>query len=142
MSCFEWVLSGWVRVDASRCRCRRRLAVSLKSWFFSREPALVTKPTKFDIAGDDDFDVDTDYILGGLGLSVQKGRFFVDLYGQTNLSDAEDDVDNFADLDGITRESQVDRYELNATLGYAITDQVSVFSGLKYATNEVNSNIQ
>ena len=95
----------------------------------------------FNIEGNDDFDIETDYILGGLGLSVQRGRFFVDLYGQTNLTDAEDDVDNFGGLAGVNRDSEVDRYELNATLGYAVTNQISTFGGLKYASNEVKSDI-
>lgn len=95
----------------------------------------------FNIEGNDDFDIETDYILGGLGLSVQRGRFFVDLYGQTNLTDAEDDVDNFLGLAGVRRESEVDRYELNATLGYAVTPQISTFGGLKYASNDINSDI-
>lgn len=93
----------------------------------------------FDIAGDDSLDVETDYILGGLGLSVQRGRFFVDLYGQTNLTEAEDDEENFADVTGIDRSTEVDRYELNATLGYAVTPNISVFGGVKYASNDIKS---
>ena len=95
----------------------------------------------FNIEGNDDFDIETDYILGGLGLSVQRGRFFVDLYGQTNLTEADDDVDNFLGLAGVNRESEVDRYELNATLGYAVTPQISAFGGLKYASNDVKTDI-
>lgn len=95
----------------------------------------------FNIEGNDDFDIETDYILGGLGLSIQRGRFFVDLYGQTNLSEADDDVEDFLDLEGVNRESEVDRYELNATLGYAITPQISGFGGLKYASNDIKTDI-
>lgn len=90
----------------------------------------------------DDLEVETDYILGGLGLTVQRGRFFVDLYGQTNLTEAEDDVEDFGGIDDIDLSSEVDRYELNATLGYAITPNISAFGGLKYASNEIKSDFE
>jgi len=106
---------------------------------FQPRVSLGYQSYSFDIAGDDSLDVETDYLLGGLGLSVQRGRFFVDLYGQTNLTEAEDDEENFAGAAGIDRSSKVDRYELNATLGYAVTPNISVFGGVKYASNEIKS---
>ena len=94
----------------------------------------------FDVAGSN-FEVDTDYVLGGLGLTVQGGRFFVDLYGQTNLTDAEYDDEDILDTNGLNQDSEVDRYEVNLTLGYAVTPNISVFGGLKYAENEINSDL-
>jgi hypothetical protein len=108
---------------------------------FQPRVSLGYQTYEFDIAGNDDFDIETDYILGGLGLSVQRGRFFVDLYGQTNLSEAEDSAEDLGGNAGLNRDSEVDRFELNATLGYAVTDQFSAFGGLKYAANELRSDI-
>lgn len=93
----------------------------------------------FDLSGDDGvFDFKGDYFLGGLGLTVQRGRFFVDLYGQTNLTEAEDNEGNI-DGSGVDRDAKADRNEVNATLGYAVTQNVSVFGGLKYANNTVEN---
>jgi len=106
---------------------------------FQPRASLGYQSYSFDIAGDDALDIETDYLLGGLGLSVQWGRFFADFYGQTNLTDAEDNEADFADVAGIDRSSEVDRFELNATLGYAITPSISTFGGVKYASNEIDS---
>ena len=91
---------------------------------------------EFDVAQNSDVDVKTDYAIGGLGLSGQYGRFFADLYGQTNITDADDseNLDN-----GIQRDSNVDRYEVNLTAGYAITPMIAAFGGLKYARSKVDS---
>lgn len=93
----------------------------------------------FDLPDTDLLKVETDYLLGGLGLSVQGGRFFVDLYGQTNLTKAEDTEANTGGINNVDLQSEVDRYELNLTLGYAATQQISLFVGLKYANNKVKS---
>lgn len=86
-----------------------------------------------------DIDYQTDYLLGGVGLSVQYNRFFADLYGQTNLSNAEDNVDNIADTQGVDSSAEIDRYELNLALGYAIIPSVSVSGGVKYARTKIDS---
>ena len=108
---------------------------------FQPRVSLGYQAYSFDLSDDDDvFDFEGDYFLGGLGLTVQRGRFFVDLYGQTNLTEAEDDEDDVVFLDVLTdRESTANRNEFNATLGYAVTQAVSVFGGLKYANNDVEN---
>jgi hypothetical protein len=85
------------------------------------------------------FNSDVSYLFGGLGVSAQVGRFFVDLYGQTNLTEAEDDSDF---LGVATRTDKVDRYEVNLTAGYAITSQFSAFTGVKYANTKINEDIE
>lgn len=107
---------------------------------FQPRASLGYQSYTFDVAGSN-FEVDTDYVLGGLGLTVQGGRFFVDLYGQTNLTDAEYDDEDILDTNGLNQDSEVDRYEVNLTLGYAVTPNISVFGGLKYAENEINSDL-
>lgn len=93
----------------------------------------------FDI-DDEAFDFEGGYLLGGLGLTVQRGRFFFDLYGQTSLTEPEDDVDDVLIAGANTdRQSKADRNEINATLGYAITQGISLFGGLKYAKTEIDS---
>ena len=73
-------------------------------------------------------DFNFDYIFGGLGLSAQYGRFFVDLYGQTDLKEF-DEEDNNADFgDG--------RKELNLTAGYGVTSNITLFGGYKYADTD------
>lgn len=91
---------------------------------------------EFDVAENSDVDVKTDYAIGGLGLSGQYGRFFADLYGQTNITDAEDSesLNN-----GLQRDSDVNRYEINLTAGFAITPMIAAFGGLKYARSKVDS---
>lgn len=84
-----------------------------------------------------DFDFDADYLIGGLGLTVQFGRFFADLYGQKNLSDAEYEEDNFTDVAGLDYDAEVERFNINLALGYAITPSISVIGGVKYASSEI-----
>ncbi len=99
---------------------------------------------KFD--GDDgdsgqlgNFDIETDYLLGGLGVTAQYGRFFVDLYGQTNLTEGEDFVQNADGTQDFDIDATIDRYEVNLALGYAIIPTVSVIGGLKYARTDIQS---
>jgi len=82
-----------------------------------------------------DLDVEADYVYGGLGVTGQIGKFFVDLYGQTNLTDAEFSEDFTEEVD---RDADIDRVELNLTTGYAFNSFVTVFGGLKYAKNEID----
>ncbi|MGI9492398.1 MAG: hypothetical protein ACR2QF_08375 [Geminicoccaceae bacterium] len=95
---------------------------------------------EFDLDVNNNFDVDTEYTFGGLGITGQTGKFFIDLYGQTNLTDAEFDENNFVVVDTIAveREASIDRNELNLTLGYAFTPMITAFGGLKYAKNEID----
>lgn len=88
-----------------------------------------------------DFDYKTDYLLGGLGLTAQYNRFFADLYGQTNLTEATDDVDNLAGVDGVDSAAEIDRYELNLALGYAIIPTVTVSGGVKYARTKIDTDL-
>ena len=90
---------------------------------------------QFDVPGSSNLDVETDYAIGGLGLTGQINRFFVDLYGQTNITDAtfDDQINN------VDREADVDRYEINLTAGYAIIPAVTIFGGLKYAKTEIRN---
>lgn len=88
-----------------------------------------------------DFDFKTDYLLGGLGLTAQSGRFFADLYGQTNLSEANDNVNDLAGLGGVDSDAEIDRYEINLALGFAITPTISVSGGVKYARTKIDSDL-
>jgi len=88
-----------------------------------------------------DFDYETDYLFGGLGLTGQYNRFFVDLYGQTNLSDANDNVDNLAGTQGVDSAADIERYELNLALGYAIIPSVTVSGGVKYARTTIDTDL-
>lgn len=88
-----------------------------------------------------DIDYKTDYLLGGLGATVQYNRFFADFYGQTNLSDANDNVDDLSGIDGLDSAAEIDRYELNLALGYAIIPKLTVSGGVKYARTKIDSDL-
>jgi hypothetical protein len=90
---------------------------------------------EYKVAGSSDVNSEVDYVFGGLGITGQIGKFFVDLYGQTNLTEGEDDDPNA----GSGRETTVDRSEVNLTAGYAFTRNVTAFGGLKYANNQIDS---
>lgn len=115
------------------------MASSVFAADFTVQPRVSTgyQSYEFDIDVDDAF-VDVDYFFGGLGVTGQVGKFFIDLYGQTNLTDAEDDVgtSNAA----VDREVSVDRNELNLTAGYQVISKLTIFGGLKYAKNEIENN--
>ena len=84
-----------------------------------------------------DINTDVSYIFGGLGVTGQVGKFFVDLYGQTNLTEGEDEQE---DVDpGVDRENTVNRRELNLTAGFALTRNVTAFGGLKYAKVDLDN---
>jgi hypothetical protein len=95
---------------------------------------------EFDLDVNNAVDVDTDYVFGGLGVTAQIGKFFVDLYGQTNLTDAEFNEDDFAVVGNaaVERDATIDRNELNLTAGYAFTPMITAFGGLKYAKNDID----
>jgi len=85
-------------------------------------------------------DYEAEYLFGGLGLSARHERFYVDFYGQTNLTEAEDEFQSSSD--SIAKfESEIDRTEFNATLGYAMTPLVSAFGGFKSATIDIESDV-
>ncbi|MGI9492397.1 MAG: hypothetical protein ACR2QF_08370 [Geminicoccaceae bacterium] len=90
---------------------------------------------EYNVAGASDVNAEVDYVFGGLGVTGQIGSFFVDLYGQTNLTEGEDDNPNI----GGGRETTVDRSEINLTAGFAATRNITLFGGLKYARNEIDS---
>ncbi len=92
---------------------------------------------EFDSEGDGGIEVDSRYLIGGAGLTVQAGRFFADIYGQTNLTDADYDEDDF--IDDVNVESEIERFNINLALGYAILPSVSVIGGVKYARSEIES---
>ncbi len=72
--------------------------------------------------------VNFDYIFGGLGLTAQYGRFFADLYGQTDLVELGEGDANADFGKG--------RQELNFTAGYGLTPNISLFGGYKYAETD------
>lgn len=72
-------------------------------------------------------EVSFSYLFGGLGLTYQNNRFFVDLYGQSDLVELADDDD--VELgDG--------RKELNLTAGFGVASNITVFGGFKYAKTD------
>lgn len=87
-----------------------------------------------------DFNFKSDYLVGGLGLTIQSGRFFADFYGQKNLSRA-DNLDRDAIQDEVDFDQEADRYNVNLALGYAITPSISVIGGLKYSRTDIESDI-
>ena len=97
--------------------------------------AIGSQYYEYNVAGSSDVNAEVDYVFGGLGVTGQLGKFFVDLYGQTNLTEGEDDDPNA----GSGRETTVDRSELNLTAGFAFTRNVTAFGGLKYAKNQIDS---
>lgn len=91
----------------------------------------------FDVAGSSDVDAKVSYLFGGLGVTGQIGKFFVDLYGQTNLTEGEYETES--SIAGVDREATVNRSELNLTAGFAFTRNVTIFGGLKYAKNDIEN---
>ena len=107
---------------------------------FTIQPRVSIGYQHYDLEFDfnDSLDVDADYMFGGLGVTAQIGKFFVDLYGQTNLTDAEFSEEFINDgVNVVNREANVDRDELNLTVGYAFTTNITAFGGFKYARNVI-----
>lgn len=73
-------------------------------------------------------EVSFNYIFGGLGLTFQKNRFFVDLYGQSDLAEVGDGDDN--------QDFGKGRKELNLTTGFSVSPNVTFFGGIKYAKTD------
>lgn len=113
------------------------LASSAYAADFSIQPRVSSGAQyyEFNVAGSSDVNSEVTYVFGGLGVTGQIGGFFVDLYGQTNLTEGEDDDDDA----GSGRETDVNRNELNLTAGYAITRNFTAFGGLKYAKTEIDN---
>ena len=144
----KWKMDTAVKIDHLKVALLAVSAIAISGIAHAQELSVQPRVSlgyqsyTFDLALEDNelFESDVTYLFGGLGASVQVGRFFVDLYGQTNLTEGEDDSD-FADLGVATREDTVNRYEVNLTAGYAITNQLSAFTGLKYANTEIDEDI-
>ena len=101
---------------------------------FTIQPRISTGYQSYEYNAGNNSDVNTkvNYLFGGLGVTGQVGKFFIDLYGQTNLTEGEDDDPNA----GGGRESDVNRNELNLTGGFAFNQHITAFGGLKYANIE------
>ncbi len=86
-----------------------------------------------------DINFESDYLVGGLGLTLQTGRFFIDLYGQKNLSEADNlDEDSF---DALALDQVAERFNINFSIGYSITPRISVIGGIKYSRTDIEGDI-
>lgn len=105
-SCFT------LQLLASELELRPRVAIGYQSYRLE--------------VGSNNRDYEAEYLFGGLGFSARHERFYVDFYGQTNLTEAEDELQSSSD--SIAKfESEIDRTEFNATLGSSIV--IDVFTG-------------
>ncbi len=86
----------------------------------------------------DGLEFDDTIALAGAGLGASYGRLFVDLYGQLGIG-GDDRLDLDTTIAGstapftVTQDTDFDRIETLATLGYQLTDQVALFGGFRYA---------
>lgn len=108
---------------AAEFEIQPRASIGYQYWEYNRDSAT------------SDINTEADYIFGGLGVTGQFGQFFVDLYGQTNLTEGDGDDPNA----GSGRETDVNRRELNVTGGYAFNRYITAFGGLKYAEIEIEN---
>ena len=121
------------------------IALPVTAQGLSIQPRATIGYEYYDFDGEDDgtsnqlgdFNFKSDYLIGGLGLTVQTGRFFADLYGQKNLSDAEFVDNDFVGVAGLDLDEEAERFNVNLALGYAITPSISVIGGVKYASNDI-----
>lgn len=86
------------------------------------------------------FDFTDGYVFAGAGLTAQIDRFFADIYGQTNLTKATD-LSGEDDRAFLAQNSEVDRYELNGSVGYAVLPYLSLLGGIKFAVTQFDAEI-
>lgn len=115
-------------------------AYSASAIEFSLQPrvSIGEQYYEYEAEGESDVNSEVNYVFGGLGLTAQIGKFFVDVYGQTNLTEGEDDDPNA----GSGRETAVSRREVNVTAGFVFARYVTAFGGLKYARNESENDFE
>jgi len=108
---------------AAEFEVQPRASIGYQYWEYNRDSAT------------SDINTEADYVFGGLGVTGQINQFFLDLYGQTNLTKGDGDDPNV----GSGRETDVSRRELNLTGGYAFNGYITAFGGLKYAEIEIEN---
>jgi len=84
---------------AAEFEVQPRASIGYQYWEYNRDSAT------------SDINTEADYVFGGLGVTGQINQFFLDLYGQTNLTKGDGDDPNV----GSGRETDVSRRELNLT---------------------------